>query len=81
VRGGRIVAMSAKEDRLDDLIDASTAAAGSAEPTIARAFADAHEHLLDAAAAHCSSRSTASAASRSSAWARSRGARTAGRIG
>jgi predicted amidohydrolase YtcJ len=49
IGGGTIVAVSEQPDGLDDLIDSTTAVTDCADLTILPAFADAHEHLMEAA--------------------------------
>jgi predicted amidohydrolase YtcJ len=49
VRGAQVVAVSADPHGLDDLVDATTRVVDDPALTVLPAFADAHEHLLEAA--------------------------------
>ena len=48
VRGPEIVALSAEPDGLDDLAGHSTAVVDAGDLTLLPAFADSHEHLMEA---------------------------------
>src|SRR5215467_14395446 len=48
VRGAEIVAVSAEPDGLDDLVGGGTVAVDGNDLTLLPAFADSHEHLMEA---------------------------------
>src|SRR5215831_351881 len=48
LRGSEIVAVSPRPDGLDDLVSAGTVEVDGGDLTVLPAFADAHEHLLEA---------------------------------
>ena len=48
VRGAEIAAVSAETDGLNDLAGASTAVVDAGDLTLLPAFADSHEHLMEA---------------------------------
>ena len=48
VRGAEIVAVSAESDGLDDLVGRGTVVVDDGELTLLPAFADSHEHLMEA---------------------------------
>ena len=48
LRGAEIAAVSAKPDGLDDLVGHSTAVVDAGDLTLLPAFADSHEHLMEA---------------------------------
>jgi predicted amidohydrolase YtcJ len=48
VRGSEIIAVSADPDGLDDLAGGSTAVIDARDLTVLPAFADSHEHLMEA---------------------------------
>src|SRR5215472_15701006 len=48
LRGAEIAAVAAEPDRLDDLAGAGTAVVDAGDLTLLPAFADSHEHLMEA---------------------------------